>query len=193
MASTPFSCLFPAAFQFWEAAMFLTLGSGLGETTVFQTFRLARLAVGMSILLAMTAFRPPVVDQLVEDLREWPCLQQQLQTEQRRTEILDHANLRLRQRILHKEHLVALLIEGECSLAQVTEEFWQSMQSDPGYLTVLRHHYPGSNDYEKTLANVLHHVQFQVQQLPPAEQARVWKRLEAERQQLVLGRYAWEH
>jgi len=171
----------------------LTFGSGLGETTVFQTFHLARLAVGLSILLTMIAFRPAAVDQLAGDLWEWPCLQQQLQTEQRRTEILDHANLRLRQRILHKEHLVALLIEGQCSLAQVTEEFWQSMQSDPGYLTVLRHHYPGSSDYEKTVANVLHHVQFQVQQLPPAEQARVWKRLEAERQQLALGRQPWQH
>jgi hypothetical protein len=160
---------------------------------VFHTFHLVRLVVGMVFVGSVAIFRPEAVDRLFRDLIHGPSFYQQLQTEQHRTETLDQINLRLRQRILHKEHLITLLIEGQCSLAQVTEEFWQSMHADPGCLTVLRHHFSGSNDYEKTLANVLHHAQFQIRQLPPAQQAQVWQRLETERQRLALGGHTWQH
>jgi len=141
----------------------------------------------------VTLFRPAAGDWFFTDLIHWPRAYQLLQTEQQRTETLDEINLRLRQRMRHKEHLITLLIEGECSLAQVTEEFWQTIQSNPGYLTVLRHHFPGSTDYEKTLANVLYHAQFQIRHLPPAQQAQVWQRLEAQRRQLARGEHAWHH
>lgn len=147
---------------------------------MFHRFHPARLLGGMAFLGLVTLFRPAAGDWFFTDLIHWPRAYQLLQTEQQRTETLDEINLRLRQRMRHKEHLITLLIEGECSLAQVTEEFWQTIQSNPGYLTVLRHHFPGSTDYEKTLANVLYHAQFQIRHLPPAQQAQVWQRLEAQ-------------
>lgn len=81
-------------------------------------------------------------------------------------------------RIAYKNSLVAELVAGRATLAQVSDEFLRLNEEEPAELLVVRERYPGSGDEEKSANNVLGYVR--MLRLPADEEARLFDRLDRE-------------
>jgi hypothetical protein len=82
------------------------------------------------------------------------------------------------ERIAIKEALVADLIDGRATLAEVTAQFTVLNQSRPDYLDIIRATTPGDTDEERMARNVIDHVRHRV--ADPAKRDRLRCRLECE-------------
>lgn len=89
----------------------------------------------------------------------------------------------IQQRIAIKEVLVADLIAGRVSLAEVTAEFMALNQSRPEYMALIRDEFPGETDELKVAHNVINYARHRL--TDRADRARVLGRLEAELAQMA--------
>ena len=68
---------------------------------------------------------------------------------------LDAEDGQVQQRMAVKEALVAELIAGRTTLAEVTARFTEMNVTRPTYMAVIREAYPGATDQEKAARNVI--------------------------------------
>ncbi|WP_439620485.1 hypothetical protein [Gemmata sp.] len=98
-------------------------------------------------------------------------------------ELQDHlavVNRELLHRIAIKNELIAELIAGRTTLAEVTQKFLVMNQSRSECMTSIRATYPGGTDEEKTAQNVLGYLRDELGRQTPARRAEVLRRLKAE-------------
>lgn len=81
-------------------------------------------------------------------------------------------------RIAIKESLIAELIAGRATLAEVAARFLELNEDEPGYLLILRSAVPGDSDLERSARNVIDYAAHRV--TDPAHQTDLRHRLEAE-------------
>jgi hypothetical protein len=84
----------------------------------------------------------------------------------------------IQQRIVVKEALIADLIAGRTTLAEVTAQFLILNKARPEYMAVIRAHFPGSTDQEKVARNVIDYARPRV--ADPVRREQLVQRLEAE-------------
>lgn len=81
-------------------------------------------------------------------------------------------------RLACKDSLVQDLVDGRADLAQVTEAFLRLNRAQDSCMDIVRTHYAGRTDEEKTARNVFDFVK--AREMPRAQKAAVLKRLDAE-------------
>jgi hypothetical protein len=144
-----------------------------------------RILLVLAVLVAAVVANPTWAAAIGIDVWNLPALHQGIETgaEQRRE--FDHKGVDVLRRIDLKDRLVADLIAGRSTLAEVTGEFLDLNRDRPGYLTALQANFPGQTDEERTARNVLFYVSHHVGHLSPADRAEVKARLESELARLV--------
>jgi hypothetical protein len=101
------------------------------------------------------------------------------------TSELDETARDLRRRIELKDRLVADLLAGRATMAEVTSQFLAMNHERPEYLAVVRFHYPGATDTEKAARNVIGYAEPEIAQYHPIHRVLVLARLELQLRELV--------
>ena len=118
------------------------------------------------------------------DLWNLPSLHSEVEHQLAKERNLDAEDEGIRQRIEIKETLVAELIAGQATLAEVTEQFLALNRSHPYYMEALRGTYSGATDEETVARAVVGFVNARLPNLPREQREEVTARLDAE-----LGRF----
>jgi hypothetical protein len=142
-------------------------------------------ALVLLVLVGAVAANPTWAAALGIDVWNLPALRERLETDAERSRSFDHQSAEIRRRIDLKDQLVADLIAGRNTLADVTQEFLALNRDQPGYATTLQASFPGQTDEERTARNVLFYVSQRVGHLPPDRRAEVTARLDGELARLV--------
>lgn len=116
------------------------------------------------------------------DVWNVPALNNEARAAISKNERLDAEDDQVRRRMAVKEALVAELIAGRTSLAEVTARFAEMNATRANYVALIRETYPGATDREKAARNVIDYV---FSRVPAAERAAVVRRLDAELQQII--------
>lgn len=151
---------------------------------------LSRRVVAMSALfllapLALYAANPRWAAAVGLDVWNMPTLRAEVENQSERGRSLVAKDDDIRRRIEVKELLIADLIAGRTTLADVAAQFLALNRSEPGYMDTLRAIYPGESDEETAARTVMGFVSPRLAGEPPARQAEVAGRLEAEYARLV--------
>lgn len=140
-----------------------------------------RTAAAIVLIPAATvAAAPEWVDSLGLDVFGVGAFQQEIRNELEREQNLELTNQEVRRRIEIKDGLIAELIAGRKSLAQVSARFLALNRERPEYLDVIRATYPGSTDEERTARNVIGYVEGELLWDKTPRKAEVLARLRAE-------------
>jgi hypothetical protein len=139
-----------------------------------------RVLLALLVSAAVVAANPTWAAAIGLDVWNLPALRQCMETEDAKRRAFAYEDAELFRRMDLKDRLVAELIAGRTTLADVTEEFVALNRDRPGYTTTIRATYPGQTDEERTARNVLGYVSQRMGDLPPARQAEVMARLESE-------------
>jgi hypothetical protein len=109
----------------------------------------------------------------------WPAAdaRAELAALEARAETLADRDDTILRRIRIKEELVADLVAGRATLADVSAQFLELNADEPVYLDVLRATVPGDSDAERAARNV---VEYAVPRADPAARPELRRRLEAE-------------
>lgn len=144
----------------------------------------SRRAAALSALLfapiAVYAAAPGWAEHVGLDVWNVPTLREEVEVETRRGHDLSAHDEDIRQRIEVKEILVADLIAGRATLAEVTAQFLALNRGRPYYMETLRETYPAATDEQTTALAVLGFVTPRLADEPLDRQAEVSARLEAE-------------
>jgi hypothetical protein len=89
------------------------------------------------------------------DLWEVPALRNQTANYAKHCSELNEEIEESRNRVAIKEHLIELLVSGEMSLKDVTDEFLELNRGHNNYMIMIRRTFNGSTDREKIARNVL--------------------------------------
>lgn len=98
---------------------------------------------------------------------------------------LDGVRLDLRQRIELKDSLIAELVAGRTTLADVTSQFLVLNESQPTYMEVIRLQFRGATDRERIARNVIAYAAIELGRSKLMERMLVVARLEYELQQVI--------
>ncbi|MBA4187544.1 MAG: hypothetical protein C0467_05940 [Planctomycetaceae bacterium] len=134
----------------------------------------------MAILVVASVASPEWGAQLVADRVQPLCVQVDPAEEVAEQEHMEVVRRELLSNIAIKDALITDLVSGRRTLAEVTEAFLAMNQRWPESMAVVRGHYPGRTDEEKTAHNVMGFVQYELANATPAQQAKVLTRLRAE-------------
>jgi len=93
---------------------------------------------------------------------------------------LDTVDTQILNQIATKDALVADLIAGRTTLAEVTNRFAEMNQTRPECMTVIRQQYEGATDEEKMARNVIDFVTLELAQADASQKSKVLTRLETE-------------
>jgi hypothetical protein len=101
------------------------------------------------------------------------------------THELDETIQDLRRRIELKDRLVAELLAGRATLADVTAQFLAMNQGHPEHMAVVRSYYAGATDTERTARNVMNYSEPELAHYRPIRRIVVLARLELQLRELV--------
>lgn len=149
------------------------------------TPRLAALSLLLVAPVAVAATAPEWASSVGLDVWNLPALQTEIDDQVEFERSLATRDDDIRQRIEVKEILVADLIAGRTTLAEVTAQFLTLNRSQPHYMEALRSTYPGLGDEEMVARTVLGFVSARVRTESADRQAEVMSRLDAELNRLV--------
>ena len=107
------------------------------------------------VTLGLLIGHPTLARSIGADVWNVPALNEQLRQSEDAREDLDAEDTEIRRRIAVKEALVAELIDGHVSLADVTARFLAINATRPHYMAAIRQSFPGATDQEKTARNVI--------------------------------------
>jgi hypothetical protein len=138
-----------------------------------RTVAVLVLAAGVAI-----AADPSLVQSAGLDVWNVRQLEQEAQAQSTVSHQLTLTDGEIQQRIALKEVLIADLIEGRATLAEVTAQFMALNECSPGCVSVIRKTFPGQTDQEKTARNVIDYVRARISD--PVQRAQVLVRLEGE-------------
>lgn len=144
---------------------------------------LAALALSVG---AASALSPGWVRSAGLDVWNVPRLERAVNEAAEQNRQLDEEDAEIRHRIREKEVLVAELIAGRTTLADVTARFLVLNHPYPEYTRMIRVSYPGSSDEERAARNVIAYTLPRVGD--PSRRCAMASRLEAELQSIVDGR-----
>lgn len=152
------------------------------------TPRIASLGLLLLAPVAVAAAAPDWAAAVGLDLWNLPALHSEVEHQLARERNLDVEDDGIRRRIEVKETLVAELIAGQTTLAEVTDQFLTLNRPHENYMHALRSAYPAATDDETIARAVLGFVSARVQSLPPNQREEVTARLDAQ-----LGRFLEAH
>ena len=144
-----------------------------------------RVLLALLVLVAAIVANPTWAAAIGIDVWNLPALRERIETETEKGRAFDYEDAETLRRMDLKDRLVADLIAGRTTLADVTEEFLALNRARPGYSAAIQTTYPGQTDEERTARNVLSYVSQRMGDLSPARQAEVTARLESELTQFV--------
>jgi hypothetical protein len=136
-----------------------------------------RVGISLVVAAAAVAANPSWPASLGLDVWNLPALQEQITDEAGKARDLDRKETEVLRRMELKDRLVADLIAGRATLAEVTPQFLDLNRDRPGYVTAIRITYPGRTDEERTARTVLQYAERQLAQLPPPGRAAITARL----------------
>jgi hypothetical protein len=139
-----------------------------------------RVGVALVVVAAAVVANPAWSASLGIDVWNLPALQDQIAGEAAKSREFDRRDADVFRRIELKERLVADLIAGRVTLAEVTPQFLELNRDRPGYMLAIRASYPGRTDEERTARTVLQYAERQLAQFPSASHAAIAARLENE-------------
>ncbi len=146
--------------------------------------RRAVVALLVIAVVGVLAVHPTWARSLGADVWNVPSLKEQLREMENDIVRLEGEDEAVRHRIAVKETLIADLLTGRSSLAEVTEQFAELDVSRPAYMATLRATYPAATDREVMAHNV---IAYALPRVPAEEREAVSSRLEADLQQMLSG------
>lgn len=132
--------------------------------------------------LTLLACHPTLAKSIGADVWNVPALNDQLRESTSAGDRLNDEDDEVRRRIAVKEALVAELIAGHTTLAEVTAKFSELNATRPQYVAAIRSSYAGATDQEKTARNVL---SYSLARAPDGTRDALSQRLEAELDQMI--------
>lgn len=147
-----------------------------------STSRLRLFALALPVF-AVGLVRPAWAQSVGLDVWNVPALQAEMRASADASDRLDEKDHEVQQRMAVKESLVAELIAGRTTLAEVTARFTDMNATRPDYVASIRATFSGTTDLEKSARNV---IDYALARVPVAERAAFAARLEAELQQMLV-------
>jgi len=134
------------------------------------------------VTLGLLIGHPTLARSIGADVWNVPALNEQLRQSEDAREDLDAEDTEIRRRIAVKEALVAELIDGHVSLADVTARFLAINATRPHYMAAIRQSFPGATDQEKTARNV---ISYALARAPAGTADALAARLNAELERMI--------
>ena len=139
-----------------------------------------RVGVALVVVAVAVVANPAWSASLGIDVWNLPALHDEIADETAKGREFERRDADVFRRIELKDRLVADLIAGRTTLAEVTPQFVELNRDRPGYMTAIRASYPGRTDEERTARTVLQYAERQLAQSPSASHVEITARLEHE-------------
>lgn len=143
--------------------------------------RLLTAALALPLLAAGVA-HPTWAKSAGVDVWNVPALEEQMRASAGESDRLEAAEEEVHRRIAVKEALVAELLAGRSTLAEVTARFTELNATRPDFVATIRQAFPGVSDHEAATRNV---IGYALLRAPAADRSAVARRLDAELRQMI--------